>query len=152
MTSVQYKKELLYRKANGKKVIESYLSKINSLIYCDIIDLFFIPLECTDDILKKSLVDEENSVKRKIEPQLLSEFIGKIKNYDSGYYVFIDDDWQYCGTFIIPSLNMLKEDFVFGGKIINNILLISESFTKYIDLDYYEINGKYYLDVTESMA
>lgn len=152
MTSVQYKKELLYRKANGKKVIESYLSKINSLIYCNIMDLVFIPLEFTDDILKKSLVNEENSVKRKIEPQLLSDFIEKIKDYDSGYYVFIDDDWQYCGAFIISSLNMLKEDFVFGSKIINNILLISESFTKYIDLDYYEMNGKYYIDVTESMG
>jgi hypothetical protein len=152
MTSVQYKKELLYRKANGKKVIESYLSKINSLIYCNIMDLVFIPLELSDDILKKSLVGEENSVKRKIEPRLLSDFIEKIKDYDSRYYVFIDDDWQCCGAFTIPSLNMLKEDFVFGHKIINNILLISESFTKYIDLDYYEMDGKYYIDVTESMG
>ncbi|MFK8256633.1 hypothetical protein ACFL9S_02485 [Erwinia sp. AnSW2-5] len=151
MNSTQYKKELLYRKANGKMVFESYLSKINSLVCCNVDALNLLSLEFTDDVLKKSLMNERRSIKNKIENKLLSEFFDKIKKYDSGFFVFIDDDWKYCGAFLISSLNSLRDDFSFGDNVLNNVLLISDDFSIYIDLDYYEMMGENYIDVKESL-
>ncbi|WP_455814547.1 hypothetical protein [Pseudomonas graminis] len=79
MNPTQYKKELLYRKANGKMVFESYLSKINSLVCCDVDALDFLSLEFTDNVLKKSLMNEGRTIKSKIEVNLISGFLGKIK-------------------------------------------------------------------------
>ncbi|WP_456309511.1 hypothetical protein [Serratia proteamaculans] len=149
MNPTQYKKELLYRKANRKMVFESYLSKINSLVCCNVDALDFLSLEFTDYVLKKSLMDESRSIKNKIETKLLAEFFGEIKKHDSGFFVFIDDNWKYCGTFLISSLNLLRDDFSFGDNVLNNVLLISDDFSIYIDLDYYEMMGGNYIDVKE---
>ena len=132
-------------------VFGSYLSKVNSLVCCNVDALDFLSLEFTDDVLKKSLMDERRSVKNKIETKLLPEFFGNIKKYESGFFVFIDDDWKYCGAFLIPSLNLLRSDFSFGDNVLNNVLLISDDFSVYIDLDYYEMMGENYIDVKECL-
>lgn len=152
MNQNEYKKELLYRKVNGKRFIESYLSKISSLLNCDITNVALIPLDTTDKILKDSLINHAKSKNERIEPQSLSMSIKSLKKYNSEYYVFIDDDWKYCGAFITPSLSLLKDNFQFGEAIINNILLISKNLAHVVDIDYYEINGRYYIDIKESSS
>lgn len=151
MNTIQYKKELLYRKANGKYLIKDYISKVTSLLCIKASSLVFIGLKETDDILSTSGKYRGVDEKIKLSPPELYNFLKELKNDDTPYYIFIDEDWMYCGSFLIPSLGLLKDNFEFGEKIINDVLFISEDLKKSISLDYYEVNGAYFIDVVKSI-
>lgn len=152
MITTQYKKELLYRKVNGKRFIGDYISKVTSLFLVNENDLEFMSLEDTDEILSFSKEINFKDERIKLLPHELSGFLRGLKNDNSSYYVFIDEDWKYCGSFVIPSLFLLNERFTFGKEIINDILLISTDLSKIISLDYYEVNNKYFIDITNSLS
>ncbi|WP_312385102.1 hypothetical protein [Atlantibacter subterraneus] len=148
MNTTQYKKELLYRKANGKRFIKDYISKITSLFSVNEKSLVFMGLKETDEVLSSSYGTKVKDAKIKLLQHELNGFLKELKNDNSSYYVFIDEDWKYCGSFTISSLCLLNENFVFGEQIINDILFISTDFKKSINLDYYEVNGTYFIDIT----
>ncbi|NIF23096.1 hypothetical protein [Candidatus Pantoea multigeneris] len=152
MNTDQYKKELLYRKANGKRLAEDYVYKVVSLFTVDENSLVFMGLKETDEVLSSSCGAKVKEEKIKVLQHELGDFLKELKNDDSSYYVFIDEDWKYCGSFIISSLCLLNENFSFGKKIINDILFISTDFKKSISLDYYELNGDFFIDITTSIS
>ncbi|MQL46543.1 MULTISPECIES: hypothetical protein [Photorhabdus] len=152
MSTAQYKKELLYRKANGKHIIKNYISKVTSLLCIKESNLTFMELKDTDDVLSISGKSKGTDEKTRLTPQELHGFLKELKNDDTPYYIFIDDDWTYCGSFLISSLCSLNENFKFGEKIINDILFISKDFKKNISLDYYEVNRTYFIDVVKSIS
>lgn len=152
MNADQYKKELLYRKANGKRLAKDYVSKIVSLFSVDENRLVFMGLKETDEVLSSSYETKVKNEKVKVLQHELGDFLKELKNDNSSYYVFIDEDWKYCGSFTISSLCLLNENFSFGKEIINDILFISTDFKKSISLDYYELNGFFFIDITTSRS
>ncbi|EPO1792827.1 hypothetical protein ACT7BH_004270 [Cronobacter turicensis] len=152
MNIVQYKKELLYRKAKGKIIYESYKAKIASLFKMELGFLSFIDLEATDNILYKSNAFDTRQTKKRLDVKDLSLYMLQLKKSFGSCYVFLDDDWCYCGAFSVPSLQELNESFLFGDEILNDVLFISMDLRQSISLDYYEMNNVYYIDVTTKVA
>ncbi|EOV0634635.1 hypothetical protein ACOIKT_003950 [Cronobacter turicensis] len=152
MNIVQYKKELLYRKAKGKIIYESYKAKIASLFKMELGFLSFIDLEATDNILYKSNAFDTRQTKKRLDVKDLSLYMLQLKKSFGSCYVFLDDDWCYCGAFSVPSLQELNENFLFGDEILNDVLFISMDLRQSISLDYYEMNNVYYIDVTTKVA
>ncbi|CCJ90716.1 hypothetical protein BN132_2644 [Cronobacter turicensis 564] len=76
----------------------------------------------------------------------------QLKKSFGSCYVFLDDDWCYCGAFSVPSLQELNENFLFGDEVLNDVLFISMDLRQSISLDYYEMNNVYYIDVTMKVA
>ncbi|EGT4374143.1 hypothetical protein AUM47_22105 [Cronobacter malonaticus] len=152
MNVVQYKKKLLYRKAKGKIICESYKAKIASLFKMEPGFLSFIDLEATDNILYKSNAFDTRQTKKRLDVKDLSLYLLQLKKSFGSCYVFLDDDWCYCGAFSVPSLQDLNENFLFGNEILNDVLFISMDLRQSISLDYYEMNNVYYIDVTTKVA
>ncbi|WP_029591456.1 hypothetical protein [Franconibacter pulveris] len=152
MSMSQYKKELFYRRAKGKIIYESYKAKIASLFKMELDALSFIGLEETDNILSGTNGFDTRQIKKKLDVKDLSVYILELKKNMDSYYVFLDDDWSYCGAFTVPSLQGLDENFNFGKEVLNDVLFISTDLKKTISLDYYEMNGDYYIDVTIRLA
>ncbi|EIX4100208.1 hypothetical protein RA241_004270 [Cronobacter sakazakii] len=152
MNIMQYKKELLYRKAKGKIIYESYKAKIASLFKMEPDFLSFIGLESTDNILYKSNAFDIRQTKKRLDVKDLSLYLLQLKKSFGSCYVFLDDDWCYCGAFSVPSLQNLNEHFLFGDEILNDVLFISMDLRQSISLDYYEMNNVYYIDVTTKVA
>lgn len=147
MNAIQYKKELIYRRANGKVIYELYKTKIASIFKVEPACLTFLDLEETDGLLSKSNAFDTRKTKEKLDIKDLKPYILELKKILGPYYVFLDEDWIYCGAFTVPSLQELNEDFHFGNEILNDLLFISMDLRQSISLDYYEINGVYYIDV-----
>ncbi|PQX92474.1 hypothetical protein C5930_18165 [Cronobacter sakazakii] len=147
MNATQYKKELLYRKARGKIIYESYKIKIASLFKMEPDCLTFLDLETTDNILSKSNAFDTRKTKKKLDIKDLKPYILELKKILGPHYVFLNEDWIYCGAFTVPSLQELNEDFHFDNEILNDVLFISMDLRQSISLDYYEMNGVYYIDV-----
>lgn len=146
-----YRKALLYRRANGRKIISSHLHKVAEI--CPSSDhKNLISLEETD-----SLLVEFNSrrtalleFRRRISPHEIQEVLETIsKTYKGGAYIFIDEDWRYCGALRIAESWMINKEFRFGPKIINDLIFIDVGMEKAISLDYFEINGDTLVDVIE---
>lgn len=152
MNIVQYKKELLYRKAKGKMIYELYKAKIASLFKMEPDFLSFIDLEATDNILYKSNAFDTRQTKKRLDVKDLSLYMLQLKKSFGSCYVFLDDDWCYCGAFSVPSLQELNENFLFGDEVLNDVLFISMDLRQSISLDYYEMNNVYYIDVTMKVA
>ncbi|ELZ8935209.1 hypothetical protein ACNY9Y_004400 [Cronobacter dublinensis] len=152
MTISQYKKEVLYRRAKGKIIYESYKAKIAALFKMELDDLNFIGLEETDNILSGTSRFDTRQIKKKLDVKDLSVYILELKESMGSYHVFLDDDWSYCGAFTVPSLQGLNENFIFGKEVVDDVLFISTDLQKSISLDYYEMNSTYYIDVTTRLA
>ncbi len=152
MTISQYKKELLYRRAKGKIIYESYKAKIAALFKMELDGLSFIGLEETDNILLGTNRFDNMQIKKKLDVKDLSVYILELKESMGSYHVFLDDDWSYCGAFTVPSLQGLNENFIFGKEVVDDVLFISTDLQKSISLDYYEMNSTYYIDVTTRLA
>ncbi|EOI3468266.1 hypothetical protein ACMSWU_001346 [Cronobacter turicensis] len=152
MNAIQYKKELLYRRARGKIIYESYKIKIASLFKMEPDCLTFLDLETTDNILSKSNAFDTRQTKKRLDIKDLNPYILDIKKFRGPYYVFLDDDWSYCDAVTAPSLQELNENFLFGKEVLDDVLFISEDLRQSISLDYYEVNDVYYIDVTAKSA
>ena len=146
---LQYKKELLYRKSKSKQIYERYKKKIKDLLLISERDITFISLEKSDLIRMKDIGNKYFFVKHDVSTHdIYSEIIKDLKKKEGSYYVFIDHDWEYCGCFQIDSFAYLKNDFSFGNLITDDIVFIEKSFISKISIDYYEMNNKFYIDMT----
>jgi hypothetical protein len=144
---LKYRKELLIRKNRCREFHGKYIKKISSLLFIDVVNIKFLPLEESDSIRKKFF---ENKVYTKkydtSDKNDLNGLIQKIKDSKGSYYIFIDHDWEYCGCFQINSLGIFREDFTFGSYITDDLVFIEDTFSSKIILDYYEMNNQYFID------
>lgn len=130
MTEKEYRRELLFRRNKGKLIFDRYTTKISSLFLIDISTINFLSLEESDKIRKSPFnYLQMKSVVEMSEP-LMSKLTKELKKLGGAYYVFIDDDWEYCGCFQIKSLNLIKDTFRFGLDVSDDLVLINESITQ----------------------
>ncbi len=142
--NLEYEKQLLFRRNKGRRVIDSYLSKIDTLFCVDSSQIEFISLKDSDSIMNNSTKIKETSIT--YTHQDLKKILLEIIETKGSYFVFIDHDWKYCGCFHLDSLNIINVNFKFGTLITDSIVFIEKSLNKRIWLDYYEMNGEYYID------
>ena len=136
----------MFRRNKGKLIFDRYTKKISSIFSIDISMINFLSLEESDMIRKYPFNYFQMKSDVEMSESLMSKLTKQLKKLGEAYYVFIDDDWEYCGCFQISSLNLIKDTFRFGLDISDNLVFINESITQKIVLDYYEMNNKYYLE------
>ncbi|KDR34245.1 hypothetical protein [Caballeronia sp. GAOx1] len=144
----QYKKELLYRKANGKKLLNEYLGKIASLFPTEDRSEI-IPLEETDAVLDrfKAASTQLHQKTERISGSGLHVELSAMKDHHRDMYVLIDEDWRYCGILRVKSTESLNVDFEFGNKILNDIVFIWADMSAAISFDFFEVSGNRLIDV-----
>lgn len=138
MTIDPYKKELLYRKAHGNSLRERYKQKLKFLIGIDPEDRLFLSLTETDNIINK-LVKNENTFSENTEFSVLYECLRHCLSKANGgdYYLLMDEDWRYCGAYIVRNFN-LNMDFEFNKHQSDEVRLISTDLSTEITIDYTE--------------
>ncbi|MBC8733283.1 hypothetical protein [Paraburkholderia sp. UCT2] len=151
MNEIERRRDVLFRRARGKIIFGEYFEKIGDLLDFDRGSIKFIGLEETDEVLKSHfrISGGVPDYSKTIVSSKIGEIISSIKKRAGDFYVFIDDDWRYCGAISPMSLNLIKSDFLFGVKILNDVLFVSADYTKKISLDYYENKGVGCIDVSE---
>ncbi|QIX16438.1 hypothetical protein [Burkholderia multivorans] len=144
----QYRKELLYRKATGKRMLSDYLEKVVSLFPAqDRSEI--ISLEETDAALDRfkaasTLLHQETG---RISTTELHAELSVVKGRQGGFFVFIDDDWKYCGMLLVRSMGGLNVGIEFGDKILNDIVFMSADMSFAISFDYFEVAGSHLIEV-----
>ncbi|WP_426712417.1 hypothetical protein [Cronobacter muytjensii] len=103
MNIVQYKKELLYRKAKGKIIYESYKAKIASLFKMEPGFLNFIDLEATDNILNKSNAFDTRQTKKRLDVKDLSLYLLQLKKVSAHVMYFL----MTTGVIVVLFLSLL---------------------------------------------
>jgi hypothetical protein len=119
MIIAPYKRDLLYRKAQGNSLRERYKEKLNFLLGTAPQDALFLSLIETDEIIK-------NLLERK-----------KILTENAECYLLLDGDWRYCGAYLCRNFNFNPE-FDFNKFQSDEIRLISTDFVTEIAIDYSE--------------
>lgn len=148
VTDTQYKKELLFRKDNGKRIQKNYFNEIRTLIKTEDASYQVLELSSSDDILRRSVFIHGETIKSTIEPSEISEVIAHATQGASVYDVYLDEGWMCCGAFGPIKPDLFRNDFRFGSVIMNDILLIEENFDRAIALDCYEVANQIYIDMT----
>ncbi|MBS5775822.1 MAG: hypothetical protein KHW84_22765 [Enterobacter cloacae] len=144
MSVSEYKRTLLYRKAQANVCKSDYFNKIQSFTDGAVDEGNFLSLEETDDVIN-ALKKKEILSKTKVEIdsyQQLFEFIkGKVAGLTS--YLLIDEEWKFCGMYKIN--NEFSSDYDFDKLKSDEIRVIPYdlSFQIQIDYDYNEIECKY---------
>jgi hypothetical protein len=138
-----YKREVLYRKAQGKKLLSHYQEKLASLVALPFDGSLLLSLPETDSVIAALMTKREISCVRK-EYSLSTEAI----NFSSSaienrkYYLFIDEDWKYCGAYMLASGVSLCASFDFDKSKSDEIRLIDAELSMQISVDYSEICGE----------
>lgn len=144
MSVSEYKRALLYRKAQANVCKNDYFKKIQSFTNCAIEGASFINLEETDGIIN-SLKDKEIISKTKVKVENYQQLIYFIKERVAGLssYLLIDEEWKFCGLYKIS--NKFSSDYNFDKLHSDEIRIIScdLSFQIQIDYDYNEIECEY---------
>lgn len=141
----KYKREIMFRKNKGKQEIDIYRRKISSLFSVDINSIQLLSLEDSDIIRRTTFKRKSQAIDQKISDSYWLSILQDIKLLPEEYYVFIDNDWEYCGCFK-AFMGLLNETFKFGQEITDDLVLISSSLDRKIALDYYEMNGNFYIE------
>ncbi|MDT3313931.1 hypothetical protein QZR14_21440 [Pseudomonas sp. rhizo66] len=109
-----YKGEILYRKVQGKKLLSHYQEKLASLVGLPFDKSLRLSLPETDGIIVALMTKREISCVRKeyslsIEAiSFSSSAIGSRK-----CYLLIDEDWKYCGAYMLANDASLCAGFDF---------------------------------------
>lgn len=147
----QRKRELLYRRANGKKILDGYLRKVAALFpTAGQEDL--VSLEATDAVLSEFGEHRLTlrSRRRRISPLAIRLVLSMIsKTYHDGFYVLIDEDWRYCGALRVNDPRSINRSFLFGEAILDDLVFISPGMERAISLDFFEMNGAALIDIVE---
>jgi hypothetical protein len=144
----QYRKELLYRKVNGKKIFNDYLGKIASLFPTggrpDLLSL-----EETDAVLNrfKAVSAQLRLDTVRIPATTLHAELSDMKNNRGNFYVLIDEDWKCCGMLTVKDLADINVRVEFGDKILNDLIFISGDMSAAISFDFFEVAGNHLIDV-----
>lgn len=144
MSILEYKRALLYRKAQGNVHRESYFKKIHALTGSVVNKGDFLTLEETDciiDALKKSKVDLDQSIQLDNYQQIIS-FI-KAQLGGLFLYLLIDEEWKYCGAYITNLIHL--GDYNFDTLKSDEIRVIPQdlSFQILVDFDDNELTLEY---------
>lgn len=132
-----YKKEILYRKAQGNILFDKYKNKIKNIINIEADKSSFLSLIETDKLIhelknKKIMHCDELDFLFFSE---LSQFIKK-RVFCIGYYLLIDDGWKYCGAYQVNSEIELNDTFNFDELLSDEIRIIDKSLKFQFQIDY----------------
>ncbi len=146
MSVSEYKRALLYRKAQANVCKNNYFNKIQSFTNSAVEVGNFLALEETDGIIN-SLKDKEVISKTKMGIENYQQVVEFIKEHVQGLscYLLIDEEWKFCGMYKIN--NEFSSDYNFDKLHSDEIRMIScdLSFQIRIDYDYNEIECEYIL-------
>ncbi|WP_124501821.1 hypothetical protein [Burkholderia sp. Bp9140] len=149
----QSKRELLYRKAHGKIILNEYLDKIASLFTTDG-QWEMVPLKETDVILERFRA-ESARLKKEVVIICGNDLCGElsdVKKCQGGFYVLIDDDWRYCGILLVREVKGINIGVKLGEKILNDIIFISTDMSVATSFDFFEAAGRSQVEVTKWRA
>ncbi|MDR1091988.1 MAG: hypothetical protein LBL79_13010, partial [Prevotella sp.] len=143
MNTANEHRELLFRKAQCKIYQKDYIEKIHSIYRVDASQITFLSLEISDMVYtsvnkynSNILQDDKN---QKYESIDLIRLLGNsIEWLGFNHYIFIDDDWRYCGAFVALINYSINKNFRFLDKIMNDIVLISNDEKRLFSVDYWE--------------
>ncbi|BBP71206.1 hypothetical protein PHLH6_32100 [Pseudomonas sp. Seg1] len=138
-----YKRQILYRKAQGKKVLSQYQMKMASLVGLSFDESLLLSLPETDSIIAVLMAAREISCVRKeysLSVEALSFAFSAIENQK--YYLLVDEDWKYCGAYVVESGVLLCTGFDFDKTRSDEIRLISDDFSTQVSIDYSETCGE----------
>lgn len=151
--STQYKKELLIRRAHGVNILSSYLKKISSVFKINESQIELLSLFNSDNIFFNKEYNKNYLIVEKKEFFLINNdfpysFLKK-ELFRKSFFVFMDDDWKYCGAFLLP------DDFDFylrfgseTDQIGEEISIISSDQNLRILLDYTKERDNIFLEYT----
>ena len=138
------KRELLYRKTQGKIKLKEYSKKIRSFTNEYVNENRFLSLEETDMIIKEINNQKLLSSKKKYDCTYkeVVDFI-KLKINKRPFYLLIDDEWRYCGAYKV--INDISDNYNFDKLVSDTIRIIpyNLSFQIRVDYDYEEIECEY---------
>lgn len=144
MSVSEYKRTLLYRKAQANVCKSDYFYKIQSFTGGAVDEENFLSLEETDDVIY-ALKNKEILSKNKIEIDSYQQLFEFIKEKVAGLpsYLLIDEEWEFCGMYKI--YNEFSSDYDFDKVKSDEIRVIPYdlSFQIKIDYDYNEIECEY---------
>jgi hypothetical protein len=135
MNTSEYRKKILYRKAQGNIYKKAYFNKISSLINTIINPKQFLSLEDTDRLIESI---NEKKVSSRINTGLnnyldIVEFINK-KNSTLPFYLLIDEEWKYCGAY--KTSGKISSNYNFDELTSDEIRIISCDMSYQIQIDY----------------
>ena len=142
------KKDILYRKAHGKMILDNYLSKVAYMFPFEK-QPELLPLEETDAALEQFRLVSSDLAKETAQisvHELCLELLA-IQGSGKSFYVLIDDDWRYCGILKIEKIETLNVALEFGNTIMNDLFFISVDMSLAINLDFFEVDGVYVIDI-----
>ncbi|MDR2947010.1 MAG: hypothetical protein LBV79_09720 [Candidatus Adiutrix sp.] len=148
MLTDNYDKQLLYRRGNCKQKRGRYLKKIHDL--CNLTEnIDFIDLRESDAILHNAKIPvwDEATLTKSLTAERVGEILRFVKEkYHHSFYVFIDHDWEFCGTFLLPSFEFVNDNFDFRipNTITDDIVFVSFNLGAHIHLEYEENNVNLY--------
>jgi hypothetical protein len=135
--TLEYKRSLLFRKAQGKINMDSYFGKITNLTDVNCNDLTLLSLEESDLIINKikhmSIVDE-TILDMKNTNDLCAFITEEVCNTD--FYLLIDEDWKNCGICFMRSGVIFNGKYDFDKMVSDEIRVISADFSFQIQSDY----------------
>lgn len=133
----EYKRNIIFRKAQGKIVMESYLNKITEITGQARDELTLLSLEETDLIINKlkaiNPMDKIEVIVKNM-PELCDFMTSK--THDSDFYLLIDEDWKNCGVCFIKSGVIFNGKYDFDKMVSDEIRVISSDFSFQIQSDY----------------
>ncbi|WGY68780.1 hypothetical protein KEC55_01945 [Burkholderia cepacia] len=144
----EYRKELLFRRANGKKILGAYLSKV-AVLFPSLARPELLSLEETDLILERFrlVCADLRQEKIRIPAGDVHSQLSAIRNFGGGFYVLVDEDWKYCGLLKVGAIETLNVLVEFGGEILNDLVFISTDMSLVVDFDFFEMNGLQLIDI-----
>lgn len=144
MSVSEYKRALLYRKAQANVCKNYYFNKIQSFTNDTVVGGNFLSLEETDNIIN-SLKYKEISSRTKVEIDNYQQVVELIKEKVAGLssYLLIDQEWKFCGMYKIS--REFSSNYNFDELHSDEIRIIScdLSFQIQIDYDHNEIECEY---------
>jgi hypothetical protein len=138
-----YKREILYRKTQGEKLLSQYQERLASLVGLPFDKSLLLSLPETDSIIVALMTKHEISCVRKeysSSIEALTFLSSGIENRK--YYLLIDEDWRYCGAYMLASDISLCASFDFDKFKSDEIRLIGADLSTQLSVDYSETCGE----------
>lgn len=135
MKTFEYKRALLYRKAQGNVHKVDYFNKMHLLTDCTVDQEQLLTLEETDGIIE-SLKKKKNDLKKTLQTNDYQQIISFIeeKTGDLIFHLLIDEDWKFCGAY--RTNKILLDNYNFNILKSDEIRIISHDLSSQIRIDY----------------
>ncbi|MEM5343160.1 hypothetical protein [Paraburkholderia azotifigens] len=137
MSASDYKRELMFRRAQGKLCAERYSRKIAHFLNHTVRSEAFSDLKKTDEIINElstKIIIYSDNIKINSESEMIA-FINQSVD-QSGFYLLIDEEWRFCGAYEINGEFEFNANFNFDDNLSDEIRIIDINFLFQIQLDY----------------